>query len=155
VKYEDGHDHAELEELRDELPENTKVVLADRLLPRVRDAIVDGQGTPRPSIRWSATRSLASADAIVARLVWPASREHVWTIVAPPDAPARLVVPALPDDLAKWRPDARPITPAVGVVETSFWDGYADVKKKGLESLEAPPAGAVTIRSSVTGELEL
>jgi hypothetical protein len=156
VKYEDGHDHAELEELRDEISEKTRVALAERLLPRIRDAIVDGQGTPRPSIRWSATSSLASADAIVARLAWPATREHVWTIIAPPDSPARLVVPALPDELAAWRPDARPITPAVGAVEASFWNGYADVKKSGLDSLEAPPAApVVTIRSSVTGELEL
>lgn len=156
VKYEDGHDHAEIEEARDSLPETTKVALAERLLPRIRDAIIDGQGTPRPSVRWSATQSLASADAIVARLAWPASREHVWTIVAPPDSPSRLVVPALPDELATWRPDARPITPAVGAVEASFWNGYSDVKTTGLDALESPPAAAVvTIRSSATGELEL
>jgi hypothetical protein len=155
VEYEDGHDHCEIEERREALPEKTKIVLSERMLPRVRDAIVDGQGTPRPSIRWTAAGSLASADAIVARLAWPASREHVWTIIAPPDSPARIVVPALPDELAAWRPDQRPITPAVGAVDASFWNGYADAKKKGIESLEAPPAAdVVTIRSSVTGELD-
>jgi hypothetical protein len=155
VTYEDGHDHAEIEEQRAELPETTKIALDEKLLPRIRDAIVDGQGTPRPSVRWSATRSVASADAIVARFGWPATREHVWTIVAPPDSPARLVVPALPDAMAEWRPDSRPITVAVGVVETSFWNGYGDVKRKGLASIEAPPpADVVTIRSSATGELD-
>jgi hypothetical protein len=156
VTYEDGRDHAAIEERRADLAEQTTVVLGDRLLPRIRDAIVDGQGTPRPSVRWTSARSLASADAIVARLAWPLSREHVWTILAPPDSVARLVVPALPDELAGWRPDKRPISVAVGAVETSFWSGYPDVKKQGLASLEDPPAAdVVTIRSSATGELDL
>lgn len=156
VSFEDGRDHAEIEEERADIPEKTNIALDDRMLPRIRDAIVDGQGSPRPSVRWSATRSLASADVIVARFAWPTTREHVWTIVAPPDSPPRLVVPALPDAMAEWRPDKRPITVGVGVVETSFWNGYADVKKKGLESMEAPPAAdVVTVRSSTTGDLEL
>jgi hypothetical protein len=156
VSFEDGHDHAEIEEERRELAEKTTIALDDRLLPRIRDAVVDGQGSARPSVRWTATRPLATADVIVARFAWPATREHVWTIVAPPDSPPRLVVPALPDAMAEWRPDARPITVAVGAVETSFWNGYADVKKNGLESMEAPPtAEVVTVRSSTTGELEL
>jgi hypothetical protein len=156
VTYEDGRDHAAIEERRADLAEQTTVVLGDRLLPRIRDAIVDGQGTPRPSVRWTSARSLASADAIVARLAWPLSREHVWTILAPPDSVARRVVPALPDELAGWRPDKRPISVAVGAVETSFWSGYPDVKKQGLASLEDPPAAdVVTIRSSATGELDL
>lgn len=156
MTYEDGHDHAEIEEERADIPEKTTFALGERLLPRIRDAVVDGQGSARPSVRWSAARSLASADALVARFAWPATREHVWTIVAPPDSPSRLVVPALPDSMAEWRPDQRPITIAVGAVETSFWNGYPDVKKMGLESIEQPPkADVVTVRSSITGDLEL
>lgn len=156
VKYEDGRDHAEIDERRDDIAETSKIALGERLLPRIRDAVVEGQGSARPSIRWTASSSLAQADAIVARLAWPASREHVWTIVAPPDAPPRLAVPELPDELGAWRPDHRVITPAVGVVDASFWNGYADVKRKGLESLEQPPAAdVVIIRSSATGELDL
>jgi hypothetical protein len=45
VTYEDGRDHAAIEERRADLAEQTTVVLGDRLLPRIRDAIVDGLGS--------------------------------------------------------------------------------------------------------------
>lgn len=155
VKYEDGPDRASLDERRENIPEQTKVTLSERLLPRVREATIDGQATPRPGVRWKSTAPLSSADAIVARLAWPESREAIWTIVAPPDSPPRLVVPALPEELASWRPGSHTIAPAVGAIETSFWNGYADVKKHGLESIEDPPKGdPIVIRTSVTGQLD-
>jgi hypothetical protein len=154
VKFEDGRDRASLEERYTDLAEHTTLDLGARLLPRIRDAIVDGQGGPRPNIRWTATGPLASADAIVVRFAWPITAEHVWTVLAPPDVPPRIVVPELPEELATWRPDSRSIVPSVGAIDASFWGGYADVKKKGLASIEDPPEGDVVIRSSMTGSLE-
>lgn len=154
VTYAGDASRASLEERRADLTEKTKVDLDERLLPRVTGAVVEGQGSARPSIHWKAAGTLAEADAIVARLAWPASREHVWTVLAPPNARSPLRVPALPDELAGWRPDAASISPVVGIIDASFWNGYADVKARGLASLEDPPDGDVVIRSSETGVIE-
>lgn len=153
--YEGSPDRSVLEDRRRDMPEDVTLDPAEALLPRVSDAVVDGAGGARPSVRWRIAREHAKADAVVARLTWPKTGEHAWTIVAPPDAPPRIALPALPDELAAWRPDAQPITASVALLDASFLDGFADVKKKGLAALEDPPdAERTLLRYSVTGDLD-
>lgn len=59
--------------------DDVKVDLEKLTLPRVSNARVER--TPderRPVVRWEG--STKEADATIARLVWPATGEHVWTI---------------------------------------------------------------------------
>lgn len=128
---------------------------ADAFLPLVVAAAVEGEG-PRPTVTYALEAAPPpDADATVVRLAWPATREHVWTIVAPPDtARGRLTVPALPDALAAERPGGVAPTVAVAVVAASFVDGFADAKRRGLFAFEDPPRDAdVTLRASTRGEI--
>lgn len=147
-------ERAVLDEKRKDMPEAVAIDLRARMLPRVSDPVVDGAGTPRPAVRFRVRgdAAAAKADALVVRLAWPKTREHVWTIVAPPDAPPRIAVPALPDELASWRPGTDPIAAAAALVDASFLEGYADVKRKGLEALEDPEEdGDTVVRWSIAG----
>jgi hypothetical protein len=148
-----GRDRSVLEEGHKSLPERLVVDLASRLLPRVTDAVVEGHA-PRPTVRWKVA-SASQADVVVVRLTWPATGEHVWTLLVAPNAEPRVAVPALPDALAAWRPDRRPITSAVALVESSSLDGFADVKKKGLDALEEGSEDEDSVlRWSSTGDLD-
>jgi hypothetical protein len=142
-------------ERRQAMPERVDIDLRERLLPRVTDVRVDDSDTARPTVRWRPSDGAASADALVVRLTWPDTGEHHWTIAAPPDRPPRLAMPALPDELASWRPDGRALTASVALVEASFVDGFDDLKRRGLETLEDPPktAAATVLRYSAVGGL--
>lgn len=137
------------------MPEHVNVDLQERLLPRVEGVRVEAPDSARPSVRWDLSAPAPSADGVVVRLSWPETSEHVWRLVAHPDRPSRMVIPALPDALAAWRPDARKLTAAVAIVDASFVDGFADLKKRGLVALEDPPKKAETtvLRYSATGDL--
>lgn len=142
-----------IEQERTSMPEKLSIDLDKELLPRVTDVALDGTA-PRPSVRWRVTGP-SQADAVVVRLTWPATGEHIWTFVLPPNAPGRIAVPALPNELAQWRPDQRPIKPAVAILDASFFAGFADVKRKGLEGLEDPPEAETTVlRYSSFGDLD-
>lgn len=112
----------------------TRVNLAIELLPRVSSAMVSPSKDPaRPIVRWTVADGAAPADATVVRLKWPASGEHEWTIVLPPNHRDPVRLPALPPILATWRPDSRPMVPAVAVVESSVYESYDEVRAKGID----------------------
>lgn len=146
----DERDHAVFEEKGAALGETMALDLRERLLPRVTDAVVEEARSARPVVRFRVDGSPARADAAVVRLAWPPTREHVWTVIAPPTTPGRIVLPALPDALASYRPGRDPVTVAAALVEASSFAGYEDVKKRGLEAAEQ----ARVMRWSSAGDLD-
>jgi hypothetical protein len=133
-----------------------RIDLASELLPRVSAAEIERSAdTTRPVVRWSVAGDVSKSDAIVVRLAWPKTREHIWTIVAPPTTRPGLRPPALPEALAAWRPDRGVVTAAVAVLEASGYASYDDVRRKGIdaagESVEDDPNGS--LRWSATGDL--
>jgi hypothetical protein len=150
----DGNDKAGIAR-RQHVQASMKIDLAAELLPRISGANVQpGSDSARPSVGWSVA-SAGSADAIVVRLKWPATGEHEWTILLPPTTRGPFRLPALPQVLASWRPDARPIAAAVGLVDSSEYESYDDVRSKGIdvaaEGLDDDEEGFV--RWSTTGDL--
>lgn len=145
----------------------TTIDLGATLLPSVTAVRLEPTGAPdRPAIAWDVDGDPAGADAAIAHASWPATREHVWTVVAPPGA-RRVRLPALPPELAAWRPDGRPIAPGATLVEASFYEGFADVRRMGIARLgeheeehededehEEDEKGATTVRTSSAGDLE-
>src|SRR5262249_44223391 len=129
------------------------------LLPRVSRAIVERTAErDRPRVRWTASPpgpGTAKADALVVRLAWPKTREHVWTVVAAPATAPGLRLPALPDELAADRPGDAPITAAVALLDSSEFAGYDDVRRKGVGAAAEPLEEDVDgfLRWSATGEL--
>jgi hypothetical protein len=134
------------------------VDLGARLLPRVSEARSESTDVrARPLVRWRVAGDASAADASIVRVAWPATREHVWTVVLPPTAPTRFRLPSLPSELDAWAPDLRPMTAAAALVEASFYADFAEVKRKGLQLLAEPPEdaeGGVKLRYSATGGLE-
>jgi len=120
---------------RRHLEPKMRVDLGAELFPRVsRPSVVRGADPARPSVTWSVAEARAGADALVVRLKWPATGEHEWTIVLPPATRAPFRLPALPPVLATWRPDARAILAAVGLVDSSEYEGYDEVRAKGIDA---------------------
>jgi hypothetical protein len=156
VAHPGAQDRSVLVERRDDMPAQVELDLRATLMPRVETAILEpGSAAARPAVRWSLSGAGPKADAAVVRLAWPSTREHVWTILAAPDAPTRVVAPVLPDELADFRPTGREITVAAAIVEASFLDGYRDMRKNGLTLLDDPPhAPSVTVRYSALGDLD-
>jgi hypothetical protein len=150
----DGDDKAGIARRR-HLEPSMKTDLNAELLPRITNARVTATSdVARPDVTWSAA-SVAGADVLVLRLKWPRTGEHEWTILLPPSARAPFRLPALPNVLASWRPDARPISAAAGLVDSSEYDGYDEVRSKGIdvaaEGLEDDEEGS--LRWSTTGDL--
>lgn len=144
-----------LRETREDLAEKTTIDARDRFLAPVSDVLVGDETTARPNVRWRVDDGGPKPDAVVVRLAWPKTREHVWTIALAPDAPRRIVVPQLPEELATWRPNGSALTAAVATIEASFYDGFRDVAKKGLGLLEEPPeADVVSARWCGAGEID-
>lgn len=108
----------------------------------------------RPVLGWKTEGDAASAHALVLQLSWPETKEHVWTVLAPPGTRPGFRFPALPDELADWRPDARTPRPAVALASASAYGGYPDVKKKWIHLLGELPEEDGTIRLSVAGDLD-
>lgn len=152
-----GSDEAILVRREEVAAARAEIDLSAALLPRVSSATV--APTPlaaRPLVAWKVAGDAGGADALVARVAWPATREHVWTIVAPPGT-TRLRLPALPDALAAWRPDGRATTVAAALVDTSSYAGFEDVRRKGTQRLLEPAEdehGASTLRASTTGDFD-
>jgi hypothetical protein len=152
-----SHDKAVIVRREEAMSPSVVVDLAATALPRVtRAAALSSRDPARPVVGWEVANAGPPADAIVARVSWPETREHVWTIAAPPSA-TRLVLPALPDELSAWRPDAGPMKASVALVEASFYAGFDDVRRKGTGLLAEPPEdehGTVGLTYSVSGDLD-
>lgn len=157
VAHAGTRDRFVLEETRASMPEAFSFDLREQRLPRISGAVVEDASSARPTVRWrvAGDAARAKADVLVVQLSWPATGEHVWTLLLPPDGPQEVTLPALPEELASWRPDGRKATASVALLDASFLDGFAEVKRKGLAALEDPPddADRVLVRHSVTGDL--
>jgi hypothetical protein len=110
---------------------------AKDFLPRVSAAKLDPNGAEA-----SVSGDGDGADAAVAKLAWPKTRDHVWTLVAPPPArgaPIRIPIPKLPPELGDWAPPATSeVLVGIALVESSEFASYADVRKKGIEAAKDP-----------------
>jgi hypothetical protein len=105
---------------------------AKDFLPRVEAPKLD-----RGVVEASLSGDGDAADAAVAKLSWPATREHVWTLVAPPPAKGervRIPIPELPPELADWRMPASEVRVGVALVESSEFANYGEVRKKGIDT---------------------
>lgn len=138
------------------IPTETRLDLGAVLLPRVSNAKVERKtDVARPIVRWESAADASKAKAVFVQLTWPETKEHVWTIVAPASTMPNVRVPSLPASLAEWRPDARPIAPAIGLVEASEYETYDDVRKKGIHLVGEPPEDddAIVVISATGGDL--
>jgi hypothetical protein len=137
-----------------ELAVDERIDLGAALPPRISAALAEDGEAGRRTVRLSFGGE-PRGDLALVRLAWPRTREHVWTVVAPPTT-STVRLPALPPELEAWRPDDRPVSVAAALVEASFYDGYADVRRKGVELLFDPRGDdGVRVTASVTGELPL
>ena len=150
VAYPDPLESSVLLERRPAMPSKVALDLRAQLLPRVSSLALEPSVDARPTLRWTVTpdaltsdaseSASALPDAVVARVSWPATRDNEWTIVAPPSA-RQVRLPALPDELAAFRPREGPITAGVALVEASAYSGFAEVRRKGLVPLGEVAAG--------------
>ena len=154
--YGSSPDKAHLLRHEESMPPLVAVDVRAAVLPRVSAAAVEPSDVlARSFVRWTVSGDAARADASVVCVRWPDTREHVWTIVLSPKAPTRFRLPALPAALAGWAPDGRPTTAAVGLVDASFFDGFDDVRHKGIQMLKEPPEDdARMVSTSTTGDVE-
>jgi hypothetical protein len=137
----------------DALPEASTLDL--RAGAQIASAAVDRASPPaRPALRWAVTGDGARADALLLRATW--GRRHEWTVAMPFGTHSPVRLPELPPELADWAPGAEPVTVAAAVIDASFYDGYADVRRKGIRLVRHPPVAersATLLRASVTGDL--
>ena len=120
---------------------------ADLLPPVTQVAITRGV---RPTVTWS-TRSVDAAAVVVIRLSWGEGDAHRWTVIAPA-AIRSFQFPALPDELALWRPGVE-VRVGVGLLQSSELAGYHAVMRHGIEELDVEDGA--TLRTSTYGDLEL
>jgi hypothetical protein len=145
-------DRVVLAERRTEMP--SEIDLDVSSFPRVEHATVQANGA-RPSIAWTTKETSVRPDVVVAKVTWPETKQSEWTVLLRPEAPPRFVLPALPEDLGTFRPAGVRFAAAVALLEASFYEGYRDVRNKGLGLLEDPPEAPVTsIRYAVAGDLD-
>jgi hypothetical protein len=126
-----------VDERRRSMPEETTIDLK-KLLPRPSGLAVDRSARGRPVVRWKSATGDAT-DVVLARVWWPTSHEHEWTIVGSPKAPPSFELPALPDELTALRPPAGNLDVAIALIDASWVADYRDVRRKGLFVLEDPP----------------
>lgn len=137
------------------MPGEVRIDLAETLLPRISAPSVERRpDAARPVLHWAAHGNTSKADAAILQVTWPETKEHIWTIVAPPGTRPGFELPALPSELATWRPDARPMRPAVALVEASEYASYDDVKKHWIHLIGESPERDATIRISVAGNID-
>lgn len=162
IPYGAAPDRFVLLQREESLATKTVIDLREVFVPRISAAKAEPtDARARPRLSWTvlgdATRARAM-DALLVRASWPPTRENVWTVVLPPGTTAPIRLPELPRELAAFAPDGSPIGVAAALVEASFYDGYADVRRKGIMLLHEPPEdekGRTLLRFSVTGDLEL
>lgn len=162
IPYGDAPDRFMLLQREESLATKTAIDLRALLVPRISAAKAEPtDARARPRLSWTLHGDAARAremDALLVRASWPATRENVWTVVLPPATTAPIRLPELPGELASFAPDGSPIAVAAALVEASFYDGYADVRRKGIMLLHEPPEdekGRTLLRWSATGDLEL
>ncbi len=84
------------------------VDLTDDFLPRISLPAYDQTDPARPTMSWTADRSLAATDGGAVLFAWSESQgpRQEWGMLVPPDVVSPVQVPALPAELASWAPAA-------------------------------------------------
>lgn len=132
----------------------TELVLLDLGdVPRVSNAGLDDEDPAHPLLQWKIDGDTSRAHAIVMQVSWPITKDHVWTIIAPPTTKPGFQLPELPPELASEMPK-RGALAGVALVESSEYSGYADVKKKWIHLLSELPEEDGTLRLSLTGHID-
>jgi hypothetical protein len=125
------------------------------LLPRVSSAHLQSTSdVARPLVAWSVDGAVEGADLAMAVVEWPETAAHRWTVVAPP-AQRSWHMPALPSELADWRPAAGGQKVSVALVDASYFANYDDVRRRGIEALEQMPDAPFSLQMSASGKGEL
>lgn len=111
------------------------ISLAERLLPPIDRLELSSTDPARPEVSWRAHAGLAATDGALVRISWSeptAAARHEWWILAPPDAATPIRVPALPDELAAYRPRAGAEfqSPMLAFVEADDIADYAALRTR-------------------------
>jgi hypothetical protein len=136
-------------EQHDGVPTLVSLEMPSDFLPAITAPALDTSTPARPAVAWTAAASLANADVGRIALSWgDAGGSHQWIAFVPPSATAPVVMPALPEELADWRPSdgATYATPQVTFYQADWISGYDSVKASGFDA-ELPP-GAHVLQSS-------
>lgn len=135
--------------------------LATTLLPSITAASAGAAGT-RVHIDWSAAGSLAATDGAILLARWSdGATSHQWFALVPPGVTSPYRLPALPDELAAFRPTVASAftTPAVIFIESAYvpdWHamrteyGFRFVGETAFDTL--PAAGGVA-RAIIGGQM--
>ena len=130
-----------------ELASSVRIDTTD-LLPAVSQ--VSFTPGARPTVTWNTGAVDASTVAVI-RLSWGEGDAHRWTVIAPASI-RRFEFPALPDELALWRPTTE-VRVGVGLIHHSEIAGYHALMQHGIDELEAEDGE--TLRTSTYGYLKI
>jgi hypothetical protein len=134
--------------------------LSTLLLPAIGSATAaDASG--RLELGWTSSGSFASADGALAMSQWTDGPDsHLWFLLAPPDSANPFQLPALPDELAAFRPSGTAVfvTPSLFFLEGDFIDGYSGFRQVGFQIVgdgaeDMVPATGGVLRASIGGQL--
>jgi hypothetical protein len=100
-----------------------------QLLPIVTAAGVGYDDPTHPTVSWTTSAPVTTADAVIAVITWSGTTGGTWTIVAPATT-TLLQVPSLPTGNTLGPPSTASYsqTPLVILMDASFWSGYADAR---------------------------
>lgn len=132
------------------------------LLPPVGGVTAVNAGG-RVELTYLSTGSFASiADGALVLSSWQeGAANHIWYAIAPPGLPNTFQLPAMPDELADFRPTATSTfpTPSVIFVEADYVDDYADLRTGlgfailGDSAVDTVPLTGGLLRASIGGQL--
>lgn len=112
-------------------PASVSVDFATDVPPLVSNVALTDGATVRPGVTWMAPADLSKVDIGSYQISWKVVDYYFasWEVLFPPDAQSPLRVPALPDELAAFRPPADPqrlSLDGVVLVTDSSVSGYHD-----------------------------
>ena len=135
--------------------------LGQLLLPGISAAAMAGDDG-RLSLSWTATGSFAAADGAMVMSNWAeGSSPHLAFLMLPPDATSPYLLPALPDELAVFRPSGTSTfeTPMVVFAEADFAADYTAVRQDvgfnilGDRAFDTLPLTGGVMRATLGGQL--
>lgn len=115
-------------------------------LPGAVSKVVVDEAPTRPTLGWNLSGK--GFDIALYQLNWAA---HSWTALAAADGATSFQMPALPDELADFRPGASPIQPGVALIEASDVAGYEATHADVLYDFTDLPRGRTSYRIWVSG----
>lgn len=124
---------------------------ASDLLPAITTVELTA-AADRPAVAWTVAAAPGAADAVVIQLAWGDGDAHRWTVIAPATL-RQFRFPALPDQLAGWRPGAD-LRVGVALIDSTAFADTHELMRHGLDALAEADA-ELTLRTSSAGHVEL